>query len=240
LQSTSTLLLIFAAGLAGFSKGFAAFGTALVYIPMVTLAYDVRTAVVTLFLVDLLPSVPVVYAAADKADKRVIFFMGLGALIGSPVGIAALSYAEPAALRKCVGALILLAAVYFLLKPSFRVPNRPLFAAVSGTISGVLGGAAGLYGPPALIYLLSIGLDAARTRASMFLFLAVQSCILGAIYLFTGMMRIEDVYIAGIALPSYAIGLWVGAHGFRGVDDTFFKRTLLALLISISVVLFFS
>src|SRR5581483_3333319 len=49
-------IALFAAALAGFSRGYAAFGTAMIYVPLVTLAYDTKTAVVTLFLIDLIPA----------------------------------------------------------------------------------------------------------------------------------------------------------------------------------------
>ena len=54
-----------AALLAVFPRGFAASGTALIYVPLMPAAFDVRTAVVTLFLVDLLPAAPCVYRASE-------------------------------------------------------------------------------------------------------------------------------------------------------------------------------
>src|SRR5262249_61388631 len=83
----SPLLLAFiAAAIAGFSRGYAAFGTAMIYVPLVTLAYDARTAVVTLFLIDLLPSIPLLWRAAPQCDRSAMATIGVGALAPSPVG----------------------------------------------------------------------------------------------------------------------------------------------------------
>src|SRR5262249_8969189 len=89
------LLAFIAAAIAGFSRGYAAFGTAMIYVPLITLAYDARTAVVTLFLIDLLPSIPLLWRAAPFCDRPAMLWMGMGALAASPFGVAILLVAEP-------------------------------------------------------------------------------------------------------------------------------------------------
>src|SRR4030095_382451 len=84
-----------AAGRAGFSRGFAAFGAAMIYIPLVTLAYDAKTAVVTIFLVDIAPALPLIWNAAPQCDRQTISWMAAGAVALSPIGVALLLVADP-------------------------------------------------------------------------------------------------------------------------------------------------
>ncbi|HXQ42520.1 MAG TPA: TSUP family transporter, partial [Candidatus Udaeobacter sp.] len=87
---------LIAAGLAGFLRGFAAFGTAMVYIPLITLVYDVKTAVVTLFLVDIVPALPLIWKAAPQCNRRTVSWMAVGAIALTPVGVALLLVADRA------------------------------------------------------------------------------------------------------------------------------------------------
>src|SRR5450432_3787930 len=129
-------LAIVAAGLAGFSRGFAAFGAAMIYIPLVALAYDVKTAVVTIFLVDIVPSLPLIWQAAPRCDKGTMAWMAAGAVALSPVGVALLLVADPMQSQLVMGLILIAAASYMLLKPDFRISAAPIMSIGAGAVSG--------------------------------------------------------------------------------------------------------
>jgi len=230
-------LALVAAAAAGFSRGFAAFGTAMVYVPLMTLAYDARTAVVTLFLVDIIPALPLIWRAAPHCERATMGWMTLGALVASPLGVALLLVAEPAEAQFILG-LVLLAAVSILaLKPKLRIATTPGNSLCAGAVSGFTGGICGIFGPPAMVYLLGRGADATRTRADTIVFLTGESLVLGISYLGYSLYTRDIVALALALLPVYALATWIGARCFSRTGEAAYRKLLLALLWIISGVL---
>ncbi|MCB8879572.1 sulfite exporter TauE/SafE family protein [Acidisoma cellulosilytica] len=225
------LLVGLAAAVAGFSRGFAAFGTAMIYVPLVTLAYDAKTAVVTLFLVDLLPSVPLVRTAARDCEWRpTILCMALGAAALSPVGVILLLMVPARDVMAILGLVLIAATSYLLLGPRLHLAGGAGQSLIAGAVSGLAGGICGIFGPPAMIYLLGRQSDAATTRANAVIFLTGESLLLGATYLLYGMVTRRMLVLAVVLMPLYGACLWLGAHSFAGVSDVLYRRLVLGLL----------
>ena len=228
---------IAAAALAGFSRGYAAFGAAMIYVPPVALAYDARTAVVTLFLVDLVPSVPLIWRAAPQCDKSTILWMSVGALALTPVGVALLLVADATQIELVMGVILMAAASYMLRQRSFRMSGAPLMSVGAGAVSGLAGGLCGIFGPPALIYLLGRSADARRSRADTMVYLTGQSLILGLTYLIYGMYTLWSLELSLLLLPVYGFFAWVGANCFSHTSEAAYRRAILALLLAVSAFL---
>ena len=230
-------LSIFAASLAGFSRGFCGFGAAMIYIPLVAIAYDPVVAVVTLFLVDILPSLPIIYKSFRRFDYSLVAPMSLGAAVLSPVGILVLLAADKEIMELVIGIFV------FALTARLLVNYQPLFAAskknsvIFGGIAGVFGGAVGLYGLPAVLYLLGASSDAKQSRKNIFVFLTIESVFLGAYYLFYDMYTVRQFHITAYLLPFYAFTIWLGARQFVTIDKNRYQKILMYMLIVISLVL---
>jgi hypothetical protein len=219
-----------AAAFAGFSRGFAAFGTAMIYVPLMTLAFDARTAVVTLFLIDILPAIPLVRRAWMDSDRITLSWMALGAALLSPVGVAILRVADRRLLELLLG-LILLAATSVLLSGRnlrFSAGYRP--AILAGGAAGLAGGICGIFGPPAMIYLLGRGRRGPETWADAVLFLTGESMLLGLVYVAYGMVRLSDLRLSLSLLPLYAGCCWLGARSVSQAAEASYRRVVLLLL----------
>jgi uncharacterized membrane protein YfcA len=234
---TALSCALVAAALAGFSRGFAAFGAAMIYVPLVTLAYDAKTAVVTLFLVDLVPSLPLVWTAAPRCDTRTIMWMAVGAVALSPIGVALLLIADPAQSQLIMGVVLLAAVTYMIFKRGFRIGATPLKSIAAGAASGLAGGLCGLFGPPAMIYLLARDSDARRSRADTIVYLTGESIVLGLTYLICGMYTRWYLELAVLLMPVYGLSLWYGANRFSRIGDVLYRRIVLGLLCAVSALL---
>lgn len=234
----SPLLLAFiAAAVAGFSRGYAAFGTAMIYVPLITIAYDARTAVVTLFLIDLLPAVPLIWRAAPRCDRSAMLWMGIGGLAASPFGVAILLVAEPMDSQLILGVVLLTAVSIMILRPSLHFHTTRLNGILAGAASGFAGGICGIYGPPAMIYLLGRKAEAQRIRADAIIFLTVESLILGATYLGYSIYTRWDLELSLLLLPAYGLATWCGARMFSHTGEAVYRRFMLSALWLISVLL---
>jgi len=226
-----------AAALAGFSRGYAAFGTALLYVPLMTLAFDLRTALVTLFLIDLLPALPLVGRALQHGDAGVLRPMALGALLSSPCGLILLLHMPPHLTQAAIGTLSLAAVGALSVRPGWRFAGGWPQSLAAGAAAGLVGGLSGIFGPPAMIYLLGRQDGAVTTRANATVFMTLESLILGAGYAAAGMVTSGRLLLALGLAPIYGGALWLGAHSFAHTGAHLYRRLMLALLAIMGLVL---
>ena len=88
-----------------------------------------------------------------------------------------------------------------------------------------------------MIYLLAIHRDPLVARSTAFVFLSVESVILGLNYLFYGMYAVRDFYIALALVIPYGTAMWVGARVSSGMAAQLYRRVILCLLLALSVAL---
>ncbi|AYD00376.1 sulfite exporter TauE/SafE family protein [Neorhizobium sp. NCHU2750] len=231
------LICVLAAAAAGFSRGFAAFGTAMIFVPLIALVYDAQTAVVTLFLIDLLPSLPLVWKAAPQCDRRTILWMSVGAMALSPLGVMVLLIVDQSLAQLIVGLFLLLTTGHMLLSTAFRLGTGPARSVAAGAVSGFAGGVCGIFGPPAMIYLLGRNMDARTTRADAIVFLTGESLILGATYIGYGMVTAPRLQLSLMLVPIYTGCIWLGAKGFAHTGEATYRRIILWLLLAVSLLI---
>jgi uncharacterized protein len=226
-----------AAGVAGFSRGFAAFGAAMIYVPFVTLAYNAKTAVVTLFLVDILPSLPLIWKAAPQCDRSTLSWMALGAIVCTPIGVALLRVVNSLHIQLVMESILLAAASSTLGKQGLRLSATPLNSLAAGAVSGLSGGLCGIFGPPAMIYLLGRSGKAGNSRADAIIYLAGESIILGMTYLYYDMYTPWYLQLSVMLMPVYGFGMWYGASRFSGMSEASYRRITLGLLWAVAALL---
>lgn len=116
---------------------------------------------------------------------------------------------------------------------SLAIPLRNRNAAEwgLGIIGGLYGGISGVWGPPVLIYLLSIRADKAETvRVNGVIFL-IGAVVLFAAHVQTGVMNAQTVpFSAALVLPSMA-GLMLGYRLQDRLDQARFRWWTQALLV---------
>jgi uncharacterized membrane protein YfcA len=156
------LALVGATIFAAVAHGAIGFGFPLISTPLVALITDVRTAVLTTLLPNILLNIISVMRGADwrltlRSYWPVAAWVFAGALIGSGV----LAYANPDALKTLLAALI----VFYLLQSRRSRAASPLLhrhprvsAGVFGLLGGFFSGTVNVAVPPLLIYFTSLDL----------------------------------------------------------------------------------
>jgi hypothetical protein len=170
LDFPTLVIVIVGALLAGFTTGFAGFGTGLVAsgiwfhaLPAAMVPPLVALASVAAQIVGLVT----VRKAFDWSRAKPYL---VGGVIGVPFGVAALAAASPFLLRASIGAFLIAYATYQLLQRRQREIAGWGGKAADGVIGvggGFLGGFAGLSGPLPLIWLQLRGGDSASQRATL-------------------------------------------------------------------------
>lgn len=230
-----TVSIVIAGALAaGFTTGFAGFGTALVasglwfhalpaaMVPPLVVFSAVAGQIVGLFMVR---------KAFDW--KRALPYL-IGGVIGVPLGVTALRASSPDVLRTMVGAFLFAYAGYRLLlrrTPSVGTAGGKVVDGAVGAGGGFLGGFAGLSGPLPLIWLQLRGGDSAELRATYQPFNLIVLSLAGAGMSVSGQVSNDVVSIAAFCLPATLIGAWIGARAYVGVSEQTFHTVVLMLLL---------
>src|SRR5882672_251631 len=168
----------------------------------------------------------------QSLNWQAIWPLSLGTTIGIPIGVILLTYLNPAYLRFCVGALLVLYAIYSLARPAFRpmkIGAAPDIAI--GIVNGLVGGLTGLGGVISTISCQWRGWtrDVPRAVFQPVLFAAfVVICISMGI---TGAFTPETIKLYGLGFPFMLAGLWSGFKLYGTIDDETFRKVVLVLLL---------
>jgi hypothetical protein len=163
----------------------------------------------------------------------------LGGLAGIPLGAWLLVQVDREAFRLAVGIFLVAYAATMLSlgrMPALRWGGRLADAAVGWT-GGVMGGIAGLTGATPTIWCALRGWSREDQRGAMQPFnFALQVAALAA-YGWQGLLTREVGVLFAIALPIMVVGVAAGVALYRRMDDAWFRRVVLWLLLVSGVTL---
>lgn len=225
-----------AALLAGLARGFSGFGAALIFVPLASAIVGPRIASAVLLVVDGVLTLGMIPAAWRMADRREVFTMSAGAVIGVPAGTALLSYGNPLTLRWLISCVVVLLLLFLI--SGWRYSGRPKtpLTIVTGFVAGLFSGAAQLGGPPVVAYWLGGALKGPFVRANVILYFAISTVLSVTSYFLGGLFTASVVIFSLLAVPFYAAGLYCGARLHGVADDVTFRRICYSL-IAISAVI---
>lgn len=227
-------MVILGALIAGFTTGFAGFGTGLVASGLWLHALPAAMVPPLVALASVMAQVVGLVAVRKSFNwPRAIPFL-FGGLIGVPLGIAALVAASPFILRTSMGAFLVAYALYQLAQRHKREIGNWGGRSADGLVGiggGFLGGFAGLSGPLPLIWLQLRGGESAEQRAIYqpfnLIVLTLASIGMGV----SGQITSDVLAIAMYCLPMTLAGAWIGARAYAVVSPRTFQRVVLSLLL---------
>ncbi|MFV0299067.1 MAG: sulfite exporter TauE/SafE family protein [Hyphomicrobiaceae bacterium] len=234
LDPTQVAMIVAGALFAGFTTGFAGFGTALVASGLWFHALPAQMVPPLVAMASVTGQIVSLFAIRKAFDWPRALPLLSGGVIGIPFGVAALTAASPAMLRTSIGAFLMAYALYQLAHRRKReIGNwggRTADGAV-GIVSGFLGGFAGLSGALPLIWLQLRGGNPTSQRAIYQPFNLIVLALAGLVMAFTGRITAEVLSVAAMALPATLIGSWIGGRTYALVSPQTFQRIVLALLL---------
>ena len=165
----------------------------------------------------------------------------LGAALGVPIGVGILEWANPAHLRKAIGAVLALYGIYGLARPSLqpiKAGGAPADAAV-GFVNGVLGAVTGFAGILVTIWCGLRGWPKDLQRAT-FQPVGVAIFAMSAVWLGGSRSVSPDtIKLFLIGLPMLLAGTWIGVRLYGRLNEAQFRNVVLLLLLISGVALLF-
>lgn len=206
---------------AGAVRGFSGFGySALVVASLAPFA--VATAVVlAVLLLEMLASATVVRAVAKEVDAGWCRSVLLGNLVFVPVGLLAVVWLRPDAVRVIVCALTLLGSTAMRVTVRRQLTTTPLLKATGGCVSGLLNGFSASGGVVAALLMAAAGVQPRVLRATMLtvlLWISIYALACGVLLVTFGTSELKVIHVAGWAMllaPTMALGIRVGSRAFH-------------------------
>ena len=221
--------------LAAIVRGFSGFGFSLLSITAISLILPVAQIVPSIFLLEIAASINLIPGIWREIHWRSLIWLMVGYVIGLPVGGYALIHAPEAPAQIVLGIFVIGTSILML--RGFHLARTPAAPAstATGAASGVLNGAFGIGGPPVVLFYFSTPGAAAIGRASIIFFFLFTD-LLGVGYFATqGIVTTQSFVQAAVWLPALLAGVWIGAHGFRRMDEAAFRRWVLVILIALAL-----
>jgi uncharacterized membrane protein YfcA len=156
-------------------------------------------------------------------------------LVGAPLGVYFLSRVDENIALLILGIIIAGYAIYALF--GFRLPEltHPLWAWITGLVSGMLGGAYNTSGPAVVIYGNCRRWSAAEFKSNLSGFFVINSAMVTASHLFSGHYTADVTRIFLFAIPAMIAGFLAGQVLDRWISPQLFRSMVLILLIILGV-----
>jgi uncharacterized membrane protein YfcA len=238
----TTILIVVISFFATLVRSTFGFGESLVAVPLFVLLMPLNIAVPLSVLISILVALVVVVQDHSKIHFESAKWLILYAVLGIPIGLLILLYGNAYVVKIGLGVLIIGYSIYSLLgKSTLSLPRDSrgwLF--ICGFLSGILGGAYGLNGPPLVIYGNARKWSAMHFRATLQAYFLPVSFLGVMGYAFKGLVGPIVLRYFLICLPAIVPAIFLGRYfnqRLRGA--TFFYYVFVGLIfIGAALILF--
>ncbi len=216
----------------GFGSGLIAVGTLALIFP------DIKDVVVVLLLVNLPAEVLVVSRSRDVIRWRPIAVLGIGVIVGIPLGAWVLGAFDATLVLTVLGWFLVATGLLFLRLPAAREHQPAGWLAVpTGLVSGVLTGLFGTGGPPLIVWYHLSATNKAAFRGNLMTIFLLMGFVRVPSYLVAGLVTAPRLWSTLAVMPAVLLGAWWGHRLHLAVSEQVFRRLVSGLLAILGLVL---
>ena len=209
----------------GFGSGLIAVGTLALVFP------EIRDVVVVLLLVVLPAELAVAIASWRRIRWREAGGLLVGVIPGVILGSYVLSAGSPTLVLTVLGVfLLVVSAVFLLLRDGARVHWPRWVVPPTGLLSGLLTGLFGTGGPPLIVYYHLAGLDKSGFRGNLMAVFVAMTLLRVVNYSAQGLITPERLWSGLAVLPASLLGAWLGQRIHVQISEPVFRRLVSGLL----------
>ncbi|WED28749.1 sulfite exporter TauE/SafE family protein [Vibrio sp. DW001] len=216
------------------------FGGALVAIPLLVMCMDVSSAAVLLTMMSLTISTYIVVTGWRSIDLMSSATLVVSSSIGIPIGVYFVIFADESTVKTLLAISIGLFALTNLLRLFESVRPNTKFALLFGFISGVLGGAYNISGPPVVMYGVLSGWSPEKFRATIQSFALKTNLLAFLTHLVAGNITETVWCYYYYSLPILVICMWLGRHIHQRIAAADYRKYINLILIALSMNLIWS
>ena len=225
-------LLVVGAFVSGCVRGFAGFGTALIFVPLAGQVVPPLWVLIILVTMDMAGPLPNLPRALRAGDMAQVAWLSLGAVMASPLGLMVLAQMDPVIFRYLVSIMALLVPVLLLVGLRYRAAlNRPVLLG-TGAASGFLGGVVGIPGPPVILLYMAGTHGPGLIRANTMVFLFVFDVLLLGILALQGQLGAQPLWLGVAMMLPATLGNLVGGWLFNPAYVRLYRAVAYTIIVA--------
>lgn len=214
---------------AAFVRGYSGFGFSAMVIAASSIVTNPLNFVAVVVICEALMSVQAWRGAGPDVDWRRVWLLLLGAAVGMPLGLWALTGISEDAARAVVSGYVLVMCLVLLAGWQLGREVRGPGNLVAGFISG-LANAPGMGGLPVAAFFAAQTMQASVFRATLVAYFPLLDIYSAPLYFWHGLVSWGTLWASLLALPMVFLGNWLGSRHFLNTDPQDFRRIAILLL----------
>ena len=219
--------------IAALVRGYSGFGYSAMVISASGLVTNPLNFVAVVVILETAMSLQAARRAGPDVDWGRVGYLMVGAMVGLPLGLWALTTVPEDAARAVIAAYVLFMCGVLLVGWRLRAQVRGPANVVAGLVSG-LANAPGMGGLPIAAFFAAQPMQATVFRATLIAYFPLLDLYSAPLYWWSGLVSMDTLWASLWALPLTIFGNWLGGRHFFGTDPQEFRRFAILLLAALA------
>lgn len=228
-------LFFFLAFLAEVVGTISGFGSSILFVPIASFFFDFKTVLGITSAFHVFSNLFKVYLFRSGVDRKIVLQLGLPAVVFVIIGAFLSNVIPQKKLEFGMNVFVLLLAVVLLVLSRIKLKQSSANLVTGGVLSGFLAGIIGTGGSIRGLTLAAFGLSKdVFIATSALIDLGVDTGRAG-VYFFNGYFSKELMVLVVLLIPISLLGTWTGKKLLEKINEKYFKRFVLLLIIVASL-----
>ena len=239
LMDTQTILVLIIVFIATFTASTLGFGFGLISMPLLALFMDIKVVTPLVAVISITLSTFIIAQSRKEVDFKNIWKLVLASVLGIPVGLYVLKGTGDSIMKIILALMIILFSLYSLFgRIELRLKsNWPGY--IFGFLSGIVGTAYNMAGPPIIIYGALKGWKPAGLRNFLFSFLFPSSILIVSSHYLGGLVTRTVIHYSLLSIPIVLFNVIVGGRLNKKIPIAQFNRIIYVFLLGVGGFLIF-
>lgn len=234
-------LILFATGLAGSCiQGATGFGFGIFVMTILPFLFPATPLTMGIAILGLVNIISILVHKWRYIDYKKMLWPTCVSFLGRYLGIYALIQIEEGPYKKVLGVTLIALSVIFMFVNNINIKATVFSGAVAGFLSGWLGGAFNMSGPPLVFYYLSSIEDKNTYIATVQATMLLSSLFSLGLQISYGRLSVQAFAIAGVGFLSVIIGSKIGLRILNRLNKEHLKKLVYLFMLLMGVVMVFS
>ncbi len=227
------LLVIFAGAVI---RGFTGFGASLIWVSGLALLMDPAEAVPVIFCLEVIASALLIRECRREVMWQPVRLLIAGAVIGMPIGVAALLAIDPEPMQLVISVAVLISAVVLASGWRWKRELSVFGTSTVGIGAGVLNGFTSAGGPPVIVFFLGSPAGMRAGRASLIAYFLILDALAVVIVFAAGLLDMLVIVRVAAFAPVMLAGAALGAVGFGNADPERVRYVGVVVLMVLAII----
>jgi len=212
------------------------FAGSLIALPILLLSVALPDAIAYISIFYIFSSIFLINKEWNNIDFSILSKLAIPTIIGVIMGILVLAFTNPILLKRGLGIFIILYVIYVvLIKTDFQVGKK--ITATLGILGGFFSGVFSTGGPLYVISVKNLAIDVKTFRATMIGIMGLITLVRIPMLSVSGILTLAHWKVALIIFPVFLLAQYIGKLVYSKIDEFYFKKVLLGLLLFSGIVL---